>query len=89
MSTADSFQMPILILTSIFAQTNKRDNQVDFFTVAVADPVADLLLLRVAAFLPPVTPLLPLASRLCLSRHFKLFCKSSKHELNVGEAAEL
>ena len=61
--------------------------------MAIADPVADLVLLGVAAFLAPVTSLLPLPSRLRLSRHFcsrfNLFCKSSQHKFNAGEAAEL
>ena len=67
----------------------------DFLTVAIADPVADLLVLRVAALLPPEAPLLTLASSLRLSRHLcshfnNLFCKSSQlNKLNVGEAAEL
>ena len=63
-------------------------------TVAIANPVADLLLLGVAAFLTPVTSLLPLAPSFCLSRHLcrrfnNLFCKSSQHEFNAGEAEEL
>ena len=62
-------------------------------TMAIADPVADLVLLGVAAFLAPVTSLLPLPSRLRLSRHFcsrfNLFCKSSQNKFNAGEAAEL
>ena len=62
--------------------------------MAIADPVADLLLLRVAALLPPEPSLLSLASSLRLSRHlcsfFKnLLCKCSQQELHVGEAVEL
>ena len=58
--------------------------------MAIADSVADLLLLSVAALLTP-EPSLLLASSLRLSRHlFKnLFCKCSQHELNAGEAVEL
>ena len=61
--------------------------------MAIADPVADLVLLGVAAFLASVTSLLPLASSLRLTRHFcsrfNLFCKSSQNKFNAGEAAEL
>ena len=48
--------------------------------MAIADPVADLLVLRVASLLPPEPALLTLASSLRLSGHLasvkNLFCKS-------------